>query len=110
MSKKKNMSSELHAYKKRSMWQEMWRNYKKNPSAMVGLVVIIIMKFAAGAWVTLLCIVLLVWLMTAIKKHYDAVAKDQIFKTLTGPALSGAGSVRSSSAWQGCSVLARWVR
>ena len=25
-------------YKKRSMWAEVWRNYKKNPSAMIGLV------------------------------------------------------------------------
>ena len=47
MSKKKNMSSELHAYQKRSMWQEMWRNYKKNPSAMVGLIIIAIIVVVA---------------------------------------------------------------
>ena len=40
------------------------------------LVIIVIMKFTQGAWVTLLCIVLLVWLMRGIKKHYDAVAAD----------------------------------
>lgn len=49
MSKKKNPVGELGAYKKRSMWQEMWRNYKKNPSAMVGLVVIIIIVIVAIA-------------------------------------------------------------
>ena len=47
MSRKKSMSDELHAYQKRSMWQEMWRNYKKNPSAMVGLVVIAIIVIVA---------------------------------------------------------------
>ena len=47
MSKKKDMASELHAYKKRSMWQEMWRNYKKNPSAMVGLIIIAIIVVVA---------------------------------------------------------------
>lgn len=49
MSKKKNPVGELGAYKKRSMWQEMWRNYKKNPSAMVGLAVIIIIVIVAIA-------------------------------------------------------------
>lgn len=47
MSKKKNMSNELHAYQKRSMWQEMWRNYKKNPSAMIGLIIIAIIVIVA---------------------------------------------------------------
>ena len=28
-------------YKKRSMWAEVWRNYKKNPSAMIGLVIVV---------------------------------------------------------------------
>lgn len=49
MSKEKNPVGELGAYKKRSMWQEMWRNYKKNPSAMVGLAVIIIIVIVAIA-------------------------------------------------------------
>lgn len=47
MSKKKNMSNELHTYQKRSMWQEMWRNYKKNPSAMIGLIIIAIIVIVA---------------------------------------------------------------
>ncbi len=42
----------------------------------VTLVIIVIMKFTSGAWVTLLCIALLVWLMLSIKKHYTAVADD----------------------------------
>lgn len=40
------------------------------------LVVIVIMKFKSGAWVTLICIVLLVLMMQAIKRHYDRVASD----------------------------------
>ncbi len=42
----------------------------------ITLVVIVIMKFLSGAWVTLLCIVGLVFMMRAIKKHYDAVSAD----------------------------------
>lgn len=40
------------------------------------LVVIVIMKFTSGAWVTLLCVALLVLLMLSIKRHYDKVAQD----------------------------------
>ena len=40
------------------------------------LVVIVIMKFLSGAWVTLVCIVLLVLLMRRIKRHYTAVGDD----------------------------------
>ena len=42
----------------------------------ITLVVIVIMKFLSGAWVTLLCIVGLVFMMRAIKQHYDAVSAD----------------------------------
>ena len=42
----------------------------------ITLVIIVIMKFVSGAWVTLVCIVLLVWLMLSIKRHYTAVAND----------------------------------
>ena len=40
------------------------------------LVVIVIMKFTSGAWVTLLCILLCVFVMLRIKRHYDRVAQD----------------------------------
>lgn len=40
------------------------------------LVIIVIMKFTSGAWVTLLCVALLVLLMLSIKRHYDKVAQD----------------------------------
>ncbi len=40
------------------------------------LVIIVIMKFTSGAWVTLVCITLLVVVMLAIKKHYTDVAND----------------------------------
>lgn len=38
---------ELSAYKKRSMVSEVWRNYKKSPSAMVGLIVICLIVIIA---------------------------------------------------------------
>lgn len=40
------------------------------------LVVIIIMKFLAGAWISLLCIMILLLIMRSIKKHYDKVGED----------------------------------
>lgn len=42
----------------------------------VTLVVIVIMKFLSGAWVTLICIIGLVYMMRKIKKHYEDVAAD----------------------------------
>ena len=42
----------------------------------ITLVVIVVMKFLSGAWVTLLCIIFLVWLMLKIRSHYQAVAED----------------------------------
>ena len=48
----------------------------------ITLVIIVIMKFLQGAWVTLLCIVLLVWLMHSIKKHYSAVSADLTIPTI----------------------------
>ena len=35
--------AELKKYKKRSMLGEIWRNYRKSPSAMVGLVIVILL-------------------------------------------------------------------
>ncbi len=40
--KRKFTAAELQQYKKRSMFGEVWRNYKKSPSAMIGLVVLVI--------------------------------------------------------------------
>ena len=40
-------SADLRAYKKRSLSQEVWRNYKKSPSAMIGLIIIIAIVIAA---------------------------------------------------------------
>lgn len=40
------------------------------------LVIILIMKFTQGAWVTLLCIILLVYLMLRIRQNYDRVQAD----------------------------------
>lgn len=37
----------LQAYKKRSLFQEVWRNYKKSPSAMIGLVIIVVIVVLA---------------------------------------------------------------
>ena len=42
----------------------------------VTLVVIVMMKFLSGAWVTLVCIIGLVYMMRKIKEHYEKVAAD----------------------------------
>jgi len=38
----KYSADELKEYKKRSMAKEVWRNYKKSPSAMLGLVILVV--------------------------------------------------------------------
>jgi len=45
--KSKYSIEELKAYKKRSIASEVWRNYKKSPSAMIGLVTILIIIVVA---------------------------------------------------------------
>ena len=40
-------AAELKQYKKRSLFQEVWRNYKKNPSAMIGLIIVILIILLA---------------------------------------------------------------
>lgn len=42
----------------------------------ITLVVIVIVKFLSGAWVTLVCIIGLVYMMRRIRKHYVTVAED----------------------------------
>ncbi|MBO6059418.1 MAG: APC family permease [Spirochaetia bacterium] len=42
----------------------------------ITLVVIVIVKFLSGAWVTLICIIALVYMMRKIRKHYVTVAED----------------------------------
>ncbi len=44
---KKATASGQKQYKKRSLAAEVWRNYKKNPSAMIALVLVIIIVFVA---------------------------------------------------------------
>lgn len=72
-----------------------WKNYKGQgwqfKAAVNGfgtvitgitLVIIAIMKFTSGAWVTLLLIVVLVVLMLRIKNHYQSVADDLRIETM----------------------------
>jgi len=42
----------------------------------ITLAVIVSMKFFSGAWVTLVCIIGLVYMMQKVKKHYDSVAAE----------------------------------
>ena len=42
----------------------------------ITLVVIVIVKFLSGAWVTLVCIIGRVYMMRKIRKHYVSVAED----------------------------------
>ena len=48
----------------------------------ITLVIIIIMKFTSGAWVTLLMIIILVALMLKINSHYKSVAADLRIETM----------------------------
>ena len=45
------------------------------------LVVIAVMKFTQGAWITLVCIAGLVFMMYRIKRHYDTVSNDLKMKS-----------------------------
>ncbi len=45
--KKKATDSGQKQYKKRSIAAEVWRNYKKNPSAMIALILVLIIVFIA---------------------------------------------------------------
>ncbi|MBQ8563688.1 MAG: ABC transporter permease, partial [Firmicutes bacterium] len=47
MGKNKNVAAEQQQYKKRSMWAEVWRNYRKSPSAMIGLAIVIVLVIIA---------------------------------------------------------------
>jgi peptide/nickel transport system permease protein len=44
---KKTAASGQQQYKKRSIAAEVWRNYKKNPSAMIALILVVIIVFVA---------------------------------------------------------------
>ncbi|MBR0171376.1 MAG: ABC transporter permease [Lachnospiraceae bacterium] len=46
-SRKKISAEELKKYKKRSLFADVWHNYKKSPSAMLGLILIIIIIILA---------------------------------------------------------------
>lgn len=47
MKNSKITADELRSYQKRSLWQEIWRNYRKSPSAMIGLIIIAIIVILA---------------------------------------------------------------
>lgn len=47
MKNSKITADELRSYQKRSLWQEIWRNYCKSPSAMIGLIIIAIIVIVA---------------------------------------------------------------
>lgn len=47
MTERKYSNTELKAYKKRSIAKEVWRNYKKSPSAMIGLIILVLIIIVA---------------------------------------------------------------
>lgn len=47
MTDRKYSNTELKAYKKRSIAKEVWRNYKKSPSAMIGLIILVLIIIVA---------------------------------------------------------------
>ena len=40
------------------------------------LVIVLVTKFLAGAWISIVAMAAIYWLMTAIRKHYDRVAEE----------------------------------
>jgi amino acid transporter len=42
----------------------------------VVLVIVLITKFLAGAWITILAMVIFYWIMMSIRKHYDRVSEE----------------------------------
>ena len=40
------------------------------------LIVVVVAKFAAGAWVTVLLVPALIWMMAAVKRHYTGVNRE----------------------------------
>jgi amino acid transporter len=42
----------------------------------ITLIVVLVAKFTAGAWITAILIPALIFLMIAVKRHYDGVARD----------------------------------
>lgn len=47
MKNSKITADELRTYRKRSLWQEIWRNYRKSPSAMLGLIIVVVIVILA---------------------------------------------------------------
>ena len=75
----------VHWYKKHSSGWKLKAVINGSGTIITGITlgIIFYMKFAEGAWVTALCILLLTLLMQQINRHYTGVAKDL---ALTGPA------------------------
>jgi amino acid transporter len=42
----------------------------------ITVIIVLVAKFAEGAWITILLIPLILWLMHAVKKHYERVDKE----------------------------------
>ena len=75
MKNSKITADELRSYQKRSLWQEIWRNYRKSPSAMIGLIIIAIIP------VTVLVMVTAgktTQALTSRKKNKETAANDGI--------------------------------
>lgn len=70
--KRKYSIEELKDYKKRSMAKEVWRNYKKSPSAMLGLII--------------LCIIVIVAIIAQIAYDYEVdIVQQDIMNRLQKP-------------------------
>jgi peptide/nickel transport system permease protein len=70
--KRKYSLEELQEYKKRSMAKEVWRNYKKSPSAMTGLIII--------------CIIVIIAIIAQFAFDYDVdIVQQDIMNRLQKP-------------------------
>lgn len=74
MVKEKYTVGELKAFKKRSIASEVWRNYKKSPSAMAGLIVV--------------CLLILVTIAAQVIYDYDTdIVQQDIMNRFKEPSL-----------------------
>ncbi|UDY22358.1 APC family permease [Nocardioides sp. Kera G14] len=72
----RELAAETDAGRRRKMMQSRTINAIGLTFTAVVLVVVLITKFLAGAWITILAMIFFYIVMRRIRKHYDAVAEE----------------------------------
>ncbi|MDY6052056.1 MAG: APC family permease [Rothia sp. (in: high G+C Gram-positive bacteria)] len=71
----------LNTQKRRALWRDIGISAVGTGASMTVLVVIVLTKFVHGAWVTVLLILLLTWLMIKTNKHYSSIDRQLALST-----------------------------